>query len=365
MIRDVPAERCGALPGRHVAAVTIRVRCRESIVVPHVAIGAGHDLSHRCHLMRTRQRPARRVVIEDRRIPSDRVVAGRTVRRRERRAGLWVHRVIRCLPRRQVASPIAAVGRGYIQAVVVADVAGSAGRHLAAIGHQRVRVRQREPERGVIELAVGPLGDGVALGASSGRRGEARLDVIRHTAAERRRGVPRRLVAAHTVSRVQCVIVADVAGSAGRGRRRSMRARQRETGGAVVERSGVPAFRGMASRAIRRRKSGSRCRVYRCGGLLPSRQMASGVAAVRRRNRQSVVVVDMARSAGHVGVPVGQQEARGAVIEDRRGPGNGVVASRAVGHAKSRARRRVHWIIRLLPSRQMASRISAVRLHNM
>ena len=93
--------------------------------------------------------------------------------------------------------------------------------------------------------------------------------------------------------------------------------------------------------------------------------MASGVAAVVRRYRQSVVVVDMARSAGHVGVPVGQQEARGAVIEDRRGPGNGVVASRAVGHAKSRASRRMHWIIRLLPSRQVAARISAVRLHNM
>jgi len=38
---------------------------------------------------------------------------------------------------------------------------------------------------------------------------------------------------------------------------------------------------------------------------------------LRRRNRQSVIVVDMARSAGHVGVPVGQQEARRVVIEDR------------------------------------------------
>ena len=89
--------------------------------------------------------------------------------------------------------------------------------------------------------------------------------------------------------------------------------------------------------------------------------MASGVAAVRRRSRQSVVVVDMARSAGHVGVPVGQQEARGAVIKGRRGPGNSVVASRAVGHAKSRASRRVHRIVRLLPSRQVAARIPAVR----
>ena len=276
-----------------------------------------------------------------------------------------MRRVIGLLPGAQMASRIPAVREQGRQAIIVVNVAGSAGRHLAAVGHQGVRVCQWEPERGVIELAVGPLGDGVALGASRSRRGEARLDVIRHIAAERRRGVPRRLVAAHTVSRVQCVIVADVAGSAGRGRRRSMRARQRETGGAVVERSGAPAFGGMASRAIRRRKSRPRGRVYRCGGLLPSRQMASGVAAVVRRYRQSVVVVDMARSAGHVGVPVGQQEARGAVIEDRRGPGNRVVASRAVGHAKSRASRRVHWITRLLPSGQVASRISAVRRHNL
>ncbi len=272
-----------------------------------------------------------------------------------------MRRVVGLLPGGQMASGIPAVRQQGRQAVIVIDVAGSAGRHLAAVGHEGVRVCQREPERGVIELAVGPLSDGVALGAGSGRRGEARLDVIRHIAAERRRGVPRRLVAAHTVRRVQCVIVADVAGSAGRGRRRSMRARQRETGGAVVERSGVPAFRGMASRTIRRRKSRPRGRVYRCGGLLPSRQMASGVAAVVRHYRQSVVVVDMARSTRHVGVPVGQQEARLAVIEARRGPGNGVVAPRAVGHAKSRPCRGVHRIIRLLPSRQVAAGIAAVR----
>ena len=218
MIRDVPAERCGALPGRHVAAVTIRVRCRKSIVVSHVAIGAGHDLSRRCHLMRTRQRPARRVVIEDRRIPSDRVVAGRTVRGRERRAGLWVRRVIRCLPRGQVASRIAAIGRSYIQAVVVADVAGSAGRYLAAVGHQRVRVRQREPKCVVVEPPVGPLRDGMAGRASGRRRRETRLDVIRHVPAKGRRALPCRQVAAHAIRRVQHVVVADVAGSAGCGR---------------------------------------------------------------------------------------------------------------------------------------------------
>ncbi len=218
MIRNVPAERCGALPGRHVAAVAIRVRCRESIVVPHVAIGAGHDFSRRCHLVRTRQRPARRAVIEGRSIPSDRVVAGRTVRRRERRPGLWVHRVIGCLPRRQVASRIAAVRRRYIQAVVVADVAGSAGRYLAAVGHQRVRVSQREPKRVVVELPVGPLRDGMAGRASGRRRRETRPDVIRYVPAKGRRALPRRQVAAHAIGRVQRVVVADVAGSAGRGR---------------------------------------------------------------------------------------------------------------------------------------------------
>ena len=218
MIRNVPAERCGALPGRHVAAVAIRVRCRESIVVPHVAIGAGHDLSRRCHLVRTRQRPARRAVVEGRRIPTDRVVAGRTVRRRERRAGLWVHRVICCLPRRQVASRIAAVSRRDIQAVVVADVAGSARRYLAAVGHQRVRVRQREPKRVVVELPVGPPRDGMAGRASGRRRRETRLDVIRYAPAKGRRALPRRQVAAHAIRRVQRVVVADVAGSAGGGR---------------------------------------------------------------------------------------------------------------------------------------------------
>lgn len=182
-----------------------------------------------------------------------------------------MRRVIGLLPGAQMASGIPAVRRQGRQAVIVVDVAGSTGRHFAAVSHEGVRVRQREPERGVVELAVGPLCDGVALGASRGRRRETRLDVIRHRAAKRRRAVPRRLVAAHAVGRVQRVIVADVAGSAGCGRRRSVRANQREASGAVVERGGVPAFRGMAGGAIRRRKRGPRLRVDRGRGLLPSR----------------------------------------------------------------------------------------------
>jgi len=81
-------------------------------------------------------------------------------------------------------------------------------------------------ERGVVELAVDPLSNGVALGASRGRRGEARLDMIRHIAAKEGVLFPLRLVDAHAIGRVQRVIVVDVAGSAGRGRRRSVRASQ-------------------------------------------------------------------------------------------------------------------------------------------
>jgi len=50
-------------------------------------------------------------------------------------------------------------------------------------------------------------------------------------------------------------------------------------------------------------------------GALPSAQVASGVAAVRRLNVQAVVAVDVAQSALHIGMPIGQRKSRGAVIE--------------------------------------------------
>ena len=164
-------------------------------------------------------------------------MATRAVRYGKRPALRRVHRISRLVPGGQMAVSISAAGRREASGVVIADVASGAGRHLAAVGHEGVRVRQCEPESGVVELAVDPLGDGVALGASSGRRGEARFDVIRHTAAERRRAAPLLHVAVHALgrARVQHVIVADVAGNAGRGCRRSVRSSQRETSGAVIK----------------------------------------------------------------------------------------------------------------------------------
>ena len=70
----------------------------------------------------------------------------------------------------------------------------------------------------------------------------------------------------------------------------------------------------------------------------PSRLMAS--IAIRVRHRESVVVADVAVSAGHdfTGrrhlVRTRQRPARSAVIKGCGGPGNGAVASRAVRGGK-------------------------------
>jgi hypothetical protein len=49
--------------------------------------------------------------------------------------------------------------------------------------------------------------------------------------------------------------------------------------------------------------------------LLPGCQVALRISAVRRRNRQIVVVVDVAGSAGDIGVPIRQRKPRGVMIE--------------------------------------------------
>jgi len=75
VIRYRTTERLRAQPGGLVAAIAVRVRCGEGVVVAHVAVGAGYDFSGGRILVRTRQRPARGAVVKDRRIPGDGVVA--------------------------------------------------------------------------------------------------------------------------------------------------------------------------------------------------------------------------------------------------------------------------------------------------
>jgi hypothetical protein len=144
-------------------------------------------------------------------------------------------------------------------------VAGStrrgSGRHVCA--------HKREAGGTVIKLAVGPGGDGVAgsTGRSAGRK--SRRNVIGNIAADRGGLVPVLQMAAHAIRRLQRVVIADVAGSAGGRSGRHMRADQSEAGHAVVERSGIPALRGVAIRAIRESKSRACGGVHRIVGVLP------------------------------------------------------------------------------------------------
>ena len=89
--------------------------------------------------------------------------------------------------------------------------------------------------------------------------------------------------------------------------------------------------------------------------------MALRVPAIRRRDRQIVVVIDVAQIAGHVGVPIGEQESRGAVVERCCRPADRRVARRAIRKCKCRTGRWMDGICGLSPGRQMALRIPAIR----
>ena len=77
----------------------------------------------------------------------------------------------------------------------------------------------------------------------------------------------------------------------------------------------------MAGAAIRCGKRRAGRRVRRIIGLLPLGQVTAGIAAIRWRGRQIVVVVDVARSARHIRVASGQQETRLAMIKRGAQPG--------------------------------------------
>lgn len=88
--------------------------------------------------------------------------------------------------------------------------------------------------------------------------------------------------------------------------------------------------------------------------LLPRRQMALRIAAIARRDRQIVVIVDMANRASHIRMAIGQEESSRAVIELGVQPIVKRMAARAVRGGKCGSRRWMHWIRRLLPIRQVA-----------
>ena len=146
-----------------------------------------------------------------------------------------------------------------------------------------------------------------------------------------------------------------------------MCALKRPSGRAVVELAVCPVHRVVARRTLRR---GEACRyVIRYGAAKrlcaqPCRLMAA--IAIGVSCCEGVVVADVAVGALHDFtrrlqlVRTGQRPARSAVVEDGRGPGDGVMAGGAIGHREWRASRRVSWVVRGLPRGQVALGVAAV-----
>jgi len=180
--------------------------------------------------------------------------------------------------------------RGQIPRIVVVHMAGRARGFVGV----RMRAGQRETRGIVIELTCGPGGNRMAGGAL--RRGvrEAGGNMIRNASTDRRGSIPIRHVAAIAVRRIEGEIVVDMAGSAGRRRGRHVRTGQSETCDAVIKRSRVPAFGGVAIGAVscgKRRPSGTVDWVAR---LLPLGKVAARITAIGLSNFQIVVVIDVA-----------------------------------------------------------------------
>ena len=137
----------------------------------------------------------------------------------------------------------------------------------------------------MVKHARRPGRNRVAGGAGRSRGRESGRNVVRNVPANRRRALERRRVAPVAVRRIQRVVVVDMAGSAGRRRRRHVRAGQRKSGDAVIERRRRPARCRVACRAIRRREGRSRCGMHRIIRL-PARS-SNGTANFRNRSARS------------------------------------------------------------------------------
>ena len=150
-----------------------------------------------------------------------------------------------------------------------------------------------------------------------------------------------------------------------------MRTNKRPARHGVIEHHVRPQCRVVAGRTIRRCKRRARRRVRWVVGLLPGRQMASGVPAVCRLDRQIVVVVGVAVCAGiHLArrrhlVRIRQRKTRNRVIKGRRQERDGVVTVRAVRCGERGPRGRMRGVVRSLPAAavvgiQMALGVAAI-----
>lgn len=239
---------------------------------------------------------------------------------------------------------------------VDAGEAGVVGGDLVAIVADRFVVRDREIS--MVESCAKPSGGGVACVASSRITGG---DVIRDCAAKSLRAVPIGGMAAVTrgVRRGEGVVVVDVAQVAGG---RKVSAGERPTGGAVIERAGLPGRGVVASGAQRSGKSRGDVighSATHCGCAGPRGSVAA--VAIGIGGGQIVIVVDVAQRAGSGDVSASQREASGAVIKIGSAPTESGVTVRTVDKGEGRASRGVGRIIGLLPGGQMASGCAASR----
>ena len=202
VVRNIAANRGGALEGSRMASVTI---CRaERVVVADVARCARRG--GRRHV-RSGQRKSGRAVIERRRGPARRVVAGGAIHRRECRPGCGVYGIVGALPGGQMALRIAAVGRGDRQRVIIVDVT------LRAL-QIRMALRQIESRSAVVgEGSTSPSNGGCIVA----RRAILDREPSRVSGVRWVRGLlPRRQMASRIPAIVLCdtgqiIIVADVA----------------------------------------------------------------------------------------------------------------------------------------------------------
>ena len=115
-------------------------------------------------------------------------------------------------------------------------------------GNRGVLPGQRETRRGVVKRTSSPGGNGMT-GCALRRGGrETSRDVIRHVPADGGGALESSSVASIAVRRIQRVVVIGMAGSA---RGRGVRAHQRKSSDAMVERCRIPTRCGVTVGAIR------------------------------------------------------------------------------------------------------------------
>ena len=310
-----------------------------------MTVRAGLHATRRGHNVPAGQRPSGRAVVELPVGPVDRVVAGGAQGSGELRSHMIGNRAAqsRCaVPVRGMASGVVAIRNREF--VIVVDVALGAGS-----GH--VSAGQREACGCVVESAdIVPGNRVMAPRAVRNRKGgsQSRVDRVIGSlpGGEMAAGV-----AAIRGSNLKVVVAVDVATGA---RHAGMAVGQRESSNGVIEGHVRPRRGVVALRAVRDGECRPDLRVRGIVGLLPGRQVATGVATIGRGNLQIVIVVDVATGARHVGVAGRQWESRGAVIELGAEPTVEIVTALAIGGRKRRARAGVGRARGALPILQVA-----------